>query len=92
MLSPHSRRPSPSGREYRLDRKARIDYVEAMSKQKKQAAPKKAGRDARTGRFVVLKDGRKLVVPPSGGKFTKREIERAVRSVVAARREKASAG
>ena len=52
----------------------------------------KTGRSAKTGRFVPLKDGRKLVAPPSGGKFTKRQIKHAVRTVLAARRDKAAAG
>jgi hypothetical protein len=49
----------------------------------------KVGRDATSGQFVVLKDGRKLVAPPSGGEFKKSEIRRAVTTVVQERRSKA---
>lgn len=43
----------------------------------------KVGRKASTGRFVTLKDGRKLASPPSGGKFTKVEIRKAVKTATA---------
>lgn len=68
------------------------DYILHMAKNTDQTTQTKTGRSAKTGRFVPLKDGRKLVVPPSGGKFTKRQIEKAVRTVVTARRDKAPAG
>jgi hypothetical protein len=43
-------------------------------------------REPKAGEFVVLKDGRKIVEPPDGGKLRKRDIERAVREVVERRR------
>ena len=49
----------------------------------------KSGRLAATGQFVILKDGRRLVSPPSGGELKKAEIRKAVTAVVAERRMKA---
>ena len=69
------------------------DYILRMVKKTDQTTtPTKIGRSAKTKGFVPLKDGRKLVAPPSGGKFTKRQIKHAVRTVVSARRDKAAAG
>lgn len=48
-----------------------------------------AARDSRSGQFVQLKDGRKLVVPPSGGALTKRAIREAVTAVAAQRSKSA---
>jgi len=42
--------------------------------------------------FITLSDGRKLFKPPAGGKFTKREIEKAVKVVANKRRQEAKAG
>ena len=46
---------------------------------------KKTNRKARSGQFVALKDGRKVYSPPSGGKFSKREIRTAVQAAIAER-------
>ena len=51
----------------------------------------KVGRSTSSGSFVKLRDGRKLPNPPSGGKFTKVEIRKAVQSA-ATQRAKAKTG
>jgi len=47
----------------------------------------RVGRNALTGEFVLLKDGRKIYSPPAGGQFSKKEIRAAVLAA-AANREK----
>lgn len=54
-----------------------------------KAGSLKVGRDAKTGKFVNLKDGRKIVVPPAGGALSKVQIREAVRKVRASRLEAA---
>jgi len=55
-------------------------YIQAMSKRNTQQANASnyTVRQNKYGRFVVLADGRKIVEPPSGGNFSKREIRAAV--------------
>ncbi|MEQ8559754.1 MAG: hypothetical protein RIB03_15700 [Henriciella sp.] len=48
----------------------------------------KSPRGAKTGRFIVLSDGKKVATAPSGGKFTKKEVQQAARSVVVSNRKK----
>lgn len=52
----------------------------------------KVTRNSSSGRFVTLSDGRKLPKPPSGGKFTKVQIRRAVQSAAATQNAKAKTG
>lgn len=40
--------------------------------------------------FITLRDGRKIVKPPGGGKLKIRDIERAFKSVASERRAKLS--
>lgn len=49
-------------------------------------------RNSSSGRFVTLNDGRKLPKPPSGGKFSKVQIRKAVQSAGASQRAKTKTG
>lgn len=55
---------------------------------------KSASKTGRTssGSFVTLNDGRKLSKPPSGGKFSKIQIRKAVRSANTTQRAKTKTG
>jgi hypothetical protein len=61
-------------------------YFVGMSK---KPGNSKVSREPAAGRFITLKDGRRLVSPPSGGEFRKSEIRKAVTAVVTERRTKA---
>lgn len=63
-----------------------MDYIQVMTRLKTEnrTAANYTVRRSKSGRFVVLADGRKIVEPPSGGNFSKREI----RAAVAKAREK----
>jgi len=52
----------------------------------------KAPRNSSSGRFVTLRDGRKLPKPPSGGQFSKVQIRKAVQAAAATQRAKAKTG
>ena len=61
-----------------------------MAIKKPEPRAKNKLRRSSDGLYYLLRDGRKIIVPPSGGNFSKRQIERAVRTVVQ-RREEANA-
>lgn len=57
-----------------------------MSKEQNSS---KGVRESASSRFITLKDGRRLVSPPSGGELKKSDIRKAVTAVVTERRMKA---
>lgn len=55
-------------------------------------APPTAVRSSASGSYMILKDGRKIAVPPKGGKISRKTIQRAVKKVRAQEDTTASAG
>jgi len=53
-----------------------------MKIKRNETGNKEKLRRSRDGNYYLLNDGRRIIVPPSGGNFSKRQLERAVRIVV----------